>query len=296
MARDLVAAGARVPAFVTTSARTATEAARELKQFADVEARAYPDVESLLAGEALDALAILSPPETHAHALRLACDAGLPVLCEKPFVWGGDDPAADAEALLRRFEAAGLAVWENCQWPYTLDAFAALHPGALAGPPERFRMELEPLTRGAQALVDALSHPLSILQAVAPGEAALEDVSFSTHDPDAADLTLRFCYRTSTSTTRVEVSLRQNPTPPRHAAYVLDGHRAERVVAPESYRLSFRDSDRAVPLADPLTQLVADFVGALRRPGEPSPPSTRRIHQRMQMLAALAAGFAQETR
>jgi predicted dehydrogenase len=292
VARDLVAAGAVVPGFVTTSAATAREAVQELQRFAGIEPRAHLDLESLLADEPLDALAILSPPETHAHALRLACEAGLPVLCEKPFVWGGDDPAGETATLLEAFAAKRLAVWENCQWPFTLPAFERLHPGVLGKPPAEFGMELEPITRGAEALVDALSHPLSLLQALAPGAAQLEGLTFEAPSPEA--LTLRFRYRTSQGATRAQVSLRQNPTPPRHAAYTIDGHRAVRVVAPESYRLSFHDAERAVPLADPLTQLVADFVGALRQPGDPSHPEPRRIHQRMQFLAAIAAAYASE--
>ena len=159
-------------------------------------------------------------------------------------------------------------------------------------------MELEPQTRGVQALLDSLSHPISLLQALIPHEATLAEVTPSTRAPDADEITLRFQYEFPGASTEVEIALRQNETPPRHAAYVIDGHRAERVVAPESYRLSFRDADRAVPLADPLTQLVADFVGSLRRSGDPSDSShspRRRIHQihhRMQLLAALAASYA----
>jgi len=283
-----------VPGFVTTSEATARAAAEKLRHFAGIEANAYSDLESLLARETLDALAILSPPETHARQLQLACDARLPVLCEKPFVWGGHDPAGEAGSLLAAFDAAELPVWENCQWPYTLPAFEALHPGVLGKPPVAFGMELEPITRGGQALVDALSHPLSLLQALSPGDAQLEGLAFSSREPRAPSLTIWFHYRTAQADTRVEVALRQNETPPRHAAYTIDGHRAERVVAPESYRLSFRDADRAVPLADPLTQLVADFVHTLRRPGDLSHSLPRRIHQRMQFLAAIAAAFASE--
>lgn len=295
MARDLVAAGATVPAFLATSAASGDAAARALRDVAGIDARAHLDLDAMLASESLDAIAILSPPETHAHYLRAAARARLPVLCEKPFVWGGPDPVRETSAILADFAANALPVWVNCQWPYTLPAFDTLHPGVRGATPRRFAMALEPMTRGRQSLLDALPHPLSLLQALAPDdEACLRNLEFSSQDPRAESLTIRFSYEIRNGAIETTVRLRENESPPRRAAYTIDGHSAERVVSPESYRLSFRDGDRVVPLADPLTRMVADFVGSLRSPGAyfPSPP--RRIHQRMQFLAAIVAAYAPE--
>ena len=62
-------------------------------------------------------------------------------------------------------------------------------------------------------------------------------------------------------------------------------------MSPETYQLCFADAERSVPLADPLTRLVADFVDALRsgRKTEPDP-----ILQRMQVLVEIAAAYAPE--
>lgn len=57
----------------------------------------YPDLDALFVSEAVDALDIASPRETHAALVRQAADRGLPVLCQKPLA-----PAhAEAEALVR---------------------------------------------------------------------------------------------------------------------------------------------------------------------------------------------------
>jgi hypothetical protein len=78
---------------------------------------------------------------------------------------------------------------------------------------------------------------------------------------------------------------------PRRAELELDGHRARRLVSEEGYRLCFADAARSVPLPDPLTQLVADFVAALRegRAAQIDP-----ILQRMRVLVAIAASYAPE--
>ena len=79
------------------------------------------------------------------------------------------------------------------------------------------------------------------------------------------------------------------------AAFLLVGFAWGFLVSPPDYQLSLSDADRTVPVADPLTRLVAEFVATL---GETlrgaAPPPTRTINQRMQLLSALAAAYAAE--
>jgi predicted dehydrogenase len=56
----------------------------------------YDSVEAMLDAETLDAIDVASPRETHAPICRLAADAGLAVLCQKPLA----PTLADAEALI----------------------------------------------------------------------------------------------------------------------------------------------------------------------------------------------------
>ena len=56
----------------------------------------YPSVEAMIEKEALDALDVASPRETHAAMVRLAASRGLHVLCQKPYV----PSVAEAEALI----------------------------------------------------------------------------------------------------------------------------------------------------------------------------------------------------
>jgi hypothetical protein len=82
---------------------------------------------------------------------------------------------------------------------------------------------------------------------------------------------------------------------PRRAALEIDGRFASRVVALETYQLSFASSDRTVPIDDPLSTLVADFVARLRAPDEADRRSRARdIERRMQLLAELAGAYLQQ--
>ena len=296
VARDLVAAGAQVPCFAVTSEPAIAPALAQIAQHARVSPRGYADVDRMLDAETLDAVAILSPAESHEPHLARAAERGLPALCEKPLIWGGDSLAGRAARRVDAFARRGLLLYENCQWPFTLPDFARLHPGALAAPPRRFRMWLQPASRGLAALGDSLSHPLSLLQALLPGDApAVSDLEVEPTAAGAPGVTLRFRYRSGGATCAVEVVLGYSDQLPRRAAVEIDGHLAERVVAAETYRLSFAASDRIVAIDDPLSTLVAYFVARLRTPDEPDHRSRARdIEQRMRLLAELASGYSEQ--
>jgi len=295
VARDLRAAGAEIPCFLTTHPESAVQAARSLRELAGVDARGYLDLDELIERETPDALAILSPAETHADILQVAARAGLHVLCEKPFVWDVPRLMTRCHQLLAAFRQADRLVWENCQWPYALPAFESLHPGSLEVPPRRFTMELQASSRGLQSLADALPHPLSLLQALSPGDAQIRDAWFSTRRQDAARLSLGFLYELADHSVEVEIQLSDGTAKARKSALCVDGHRADRVVSDPDYRLSLVDSKRSVPLDDPLTRLVGDFVNAIRHTSPATEQSrAREIAQRMQLLTDIVTAYTHE--
>jgi len=287
VARDLVTAGARVAAFVATHADSRDAAREELATSCGIAANGYLTLGTMLENERLDALAILSPSNSHRDYLDAALAAGLPVLCEKPLVWGEEDIAAEARRIVAAFDSAGLLLWENCPWPYSLPAYERLFPGSLDRPPSRFWMSMQPASAGLEALADSLPHPLSLLQMLIPGDdARLEDIRFTLEDPETGVTNLDFRYRTQDWSTRVRVHLVPSEVSPRAAAYALEDRRADRRVDGDDYRLSFVDeSGRSVALDDPMPQLVADFVAALtgREPRAQHPG----IAKRMELLGEL---------
>jgi predicted dehydrogenase len=279
VARHLVALGAEVPCFLATRRETVAESERALG------ARGYTDLAALFANEKPDALAILSPSETHERYLEAALEARVAVLCEKPLLWNGAGLARRALHLAERFAAAGLLLRESCQWPYTLAAYRALHPGV--GPLRSFEMRLSPAAaEPRQMLGDAVSHPLSLLQALTDGaEARAEGIALAAR-PGEVDL--RFAYRTPVSTVACEVRMRSSDRLPREAAYAVNGHWAEREIRPSDYAFRFRDGSREVEVPDPLRELLRDFLGALGVPEAPADPAIpRRMALLEQILEAL---------
>ncbi len=313
VARDLAAAGAEIPGFVVTSSASRDAVTRAWAGDLGIQARGHLDLSALLRAERLDALAILSPAETHERYLAAALEAGLHVLCEKPFVWGRPELGSTARRLVLGFETRGLLLWENCQWPYTLPAFERLHPGALAQPPRRLAVRLQPGSLGAQMLGDAVPHALSLIQALLPeGTGQIERLRFKGGRPASQRLALEFRYRANDRELEVEIELLRSDRRPRQACLEIDGRRAERLVAADGYQLSFAGDGRTVPLPDPLTLLVADFVRALplasearseakpsgvHKAGERAAASRgREIAERMELLERIVTAFAQQVR
>ncbi len=128
VARELRRCGAEVSALVGTTPESVEQACVALQRDEGAAPRGYLGLEGMLESEELDALAILSPSPTHEEYLRVACEAGLHVLCEKPLMAIGGDQGVVARAQLRveDFAAGGRLLWENCQWPFTLPAYAEL--------------------------------------------------------------------------------------------------------------------------------------------------------------------------
>lgn len=63
----------------------------------------YPDLESMLASEELDAVDVCTPPNLHASAATAALRRGIPVLCEKPLARTPDEAAE----IVRAAEGSG---------------------------------------------------------------------------------------------------------------------------------------------------------------------------------------------
>ena len=290
VARYLRTWGAEVPCFAGTSARTIDLAREDLARIG-IDARGYLAADEMIARERLDALAILSPSETHAGFLDLALASGLHALCEKPLVWGGAGSAGEARRFAEGFEGRGLHLRENCQWPYTLGAYAQLHPGVLDAPATRFEMRLSPMVAGKAMIPDAMPHALSLLQALADGpDPGLEGLRFSTNRLDAPAITIEFRFVAGDRSVDASIDLAQEKAQPREAGYAVNGYRARRLIRLEDYAMFFASGARVVDVPDPLALLVGSFVRALDA-GPREASAAREIADRARLLDEIANAF-----
>ncbi len=296
VARDLRAAGAAVPCFLGTSRETLEAAQSALRAQAGGEARGYLRLDEMLERERLDALAILSPAETHDEYLAAAAEAGLHALCEKPLIWGAEDLLGRARARVQAFRSRGLLLAENCQWPYTLPAFRRLFPDLSDQPPKTLRMRLSPVSSGLEQIGDCLPHPLSLLQVLAPAaQPELRSPRFSPLGADSTGLELSFQYWAGGARVDVSLELRPDPGVPRAASLEIDGYRAERRIRLPAYEIEFEHGSRSVSVPDPLTARIRAFMDDLEAVcGGNPPPDPLALVQRMQMLDTLVRAYRRE--
>lgn len=291
VAKFLHKAGADIPAFVGTSQANNDLAAAELRSIAGLDCEGFTDLESLLAKHKVDAIAILSPPETHALYLEQALQNGLHVLCEKPFVLDGRNAAKDAEPLLAGFEKAGLMVGENCQWPRLLPSFLELFGAESLRAPASFAMGLSPSSSGVGMGADSLSHPLSLLQAQDPGPAHVSQVQVQMEAPEAP-CQVRFRFHGPSRNLQCTIHLQDSPQRPRPAWLQFDSSRADRLIRASDYAIFLADGNRQVPAPDPMETHLREFVLELGRTlNGDSPKSTSPILDRARMLTDLLAAF-----
>ncbi len=267
LARWFEKSGARITGIAGRDhTRTRNAAVAMSKQLGhDVSAYANP----VELAKSVEALVVACPVEGHLSGLDAALAAGVACLCEKPFV-----PVADVALGLQRVEAfreAGLLLAENCQWPYVLSGFDALHPGLREQPVRSLTMRLSPADPGRVMVEDSLSHVLSLLQALVPlpADAELRSVVQSDASPTARKNVVRFEVVGGIGNIAVELHLECCPQQPRPAWLAVNGVRIDRQLG-EDYAISFASEDgRVVKVQDPLGLLVYDFLANLRaKPSE----------------------------
>jgi hypothetical protein len=262
------AAGARVTA-VAGRARASTEAAAsDLAAQLGHPVEAAVDLRALARG--VDALVIAAPVEAHAECLAEALAAGVPCLCEKPLL-PADRPAerlAEAAALVAAFRARGLLLDENCQWPFVLPAFLALHPRPAGAPVRELVMGLSPIGTGASMVEDSLSHVLSLLQGLVPGGrlGGVDAVHLADRSTAATANALRFRVATELGPVAVALHLQHCPAPPRPAWFAVDGARVDRRIGAGYTQWFVAPDGREILAADPLHALVYRFAALCRAP------------------------------
>jgi scyllo-inositol 2-dehydrogenase (NAD+) len=196
--------GSRLVAVTTSDERRAAEARRRCG-----DAAVYPDLDSLLGAEELDAVCISSSTSAHADNVERCARAGLHIFCEKPLAL----TLADCDRAIAAVEEAGvkLMIGHVRQFdPGHVEARRLIDEGAIGKPlvyraisgdvdppPASFA---DPNVSGG-LILDAMYHDLyvsrwlmgdEVVRAYAEGEALVDPAIGAVGDVDNAVVSLRF--------------------------------------------------------------------------------------------------------
>jgi predicted dehydrogenase len=99
-------------------------------QFGIPRAYAWPDVARMLDSEKPDFIDIITPPETHLEAVRLAAERGIAIICQKPLAPAWEEAVALVDTARRA--RVRLLVHENWRWqPWYREMKRQLDAGTL---------------------------------------------------------------------------------------------------------------------------------------------------------------------
>ncbi|HOM30259.1 MAG TPA: Gfo/Idh/MocA family oxidoreductase [Deltaproteobacteria bacterium] len=265
IARYLHAHGAKVVAVLGRTEAGAVEASHSLVRYG-IDARPFSDFDEMVAATSPQAVVIASPAPTHRRYLERCVDAGVHILCEKPFVDPKEpDAVRFAGNILEEASKKGLTVAMNSQWPFCLAAYEELCGKIRPEGVESFSMRLSPQVGGIDMIPDSMPHALSVLYCGA-GPGGLSGVSM---EKGATRLVVSFTYSTRSATFPVNVEMVREESQPRTFAFGFNGIVAQRLIRLPHYTISLTHGEKTLKIPDPLERSVQDFLQAMGTGGKP---------------------------
>jgi len=255
--REFVHAGTEVTSILGSSRETAEKTVNGLYSEFGMRPKAYFELDTLLEAEHLDAASICTPPKLHYDQIKRCLEAGLHVLCEKPFVFNSYSDNSDrAIELIELAKKQGRIITVNTQWPSVL---SYVQPFVDISTVKSFFMYTQPGIRGVDMLWDHLPHVNSMLIKLIPGGQA-EHIQFFIHSPEKMDV--NFGYRTHDSLCAVCYKFKVKVDGPRDVRFSINGVGFARRIE-EPYQQKLVTDKTKIDIEDPLKASIGMFVGAV---------------------------------
>jgi len=261
--REFINAQADVTAILGSSRATAARTVEILHSEFNVKPKPYFELDKLIETEDIDAVSVCTPPDLHYIQVKKCLEAGLHVLCEKPFVLdsylGNSDKASE---LVELSEKQGKTLSVNTQWPSILDYiknqvnFSRL---------KSFSMYTQPGASGIDMLSDHLPHTNSVVVKLIPDGHA-QDIKFIKYSEE--DLGICFKYINKNLECDITYKFVCKADRPRKVAFSFDGLEFRREIG-ENYQQRLVTDKIKFDIEDPLKISIGRFVGAIEGKNSP---------------------------
>lgn len=261
--REFINAGADIIAILGSSEETAAKTAKILFDEFGIYPKVYAELDKLLENECIDAVSICTPPSLHYFQTKKCLEAGLNVLCEKPFVFNSyaDNYGATKE-LAELSEQNGRVLAVNTQWPSILDLIKDnFDISAL----KSFSMKMQPKSVGVDMLIEQLAHTNSMVVKLIPGGYA-ERIRFFKHTEK--DVEVFFLYANNDLGCEIHFRFIHKMSGPRDLVFCFDGIEFTRKIY-EHYRQKLVTTQAIFDLEDPFKISISRFVDAAQGKGSP---------------------------
>ncbi len=279
--------GGEVTSILGTTEKTALQASSALRKYG-IEAHPYTDFNEMVGNERPDAVAIASPSSTHYEYLLKSLDAGLHIICEKPFIrQDAVDLRTKVEQIFGKAREKRLAIAMDSQWPFSIGSYEEICGKVSVGKSNTFFIKMSPPFPGREMIPESVPHALSLLYCLL-GEGEIEDLDFESSGDE--NLNIRFVYRFETKRCDVSIGLAYQRAIPRDFSFGLNGKIISRSLDLENYEIYFIYGDKKLRIADPVELSVKNFMEAVEKKTEPF-IGTRHILHNMLLLRKLDSDF-----
>lgn len=249
-AREFNNHGCHISAILTSSEKTANEKAEKLRIAYGINAKPYWNLDKLLEDEEnLDMVSICTPSRLHSSQVKRCLEAGLHVLCEKPFTL----EYSAAKELINLAIKNKRIVMVNTQWITMLSAIPKNYLENI----RRFSMYMEPGIRGEINLAEeAIPHMNSFVIKLM-GIKEIMNLTFPVLEPNRVKINFGY------GDNEVEYSIGLKEERPRKIKFKIDDIEFERKLT-EDYKQSLVYDHREVLLEDPLKVFIGAFIDSVK--------------------------------
>ncbi len=255
-AREFHNAGCNVVAILGSTEESAAKTAAALKSEFSIRVSPYHDLETLISTEELNAVSICTPAELHAIQARKCLEAGIHVLCEKPFVLETKDKNYQiAKSLFSIAKEKKKILTVNTQWvsiiPYLEGDFDLKNIKSFS-----FYME-PPLGGELNLITEAIPHANSMLLGLISNKNLLpNNINFPISNDE--EIVIQFNYGKCEAGYHFKLKEQR----PRKLSFTINGTEFVREIG-GNYTQQLVYNRKAIDIPDPLTESVKAFVGAI---------------------------------
>ncbi len=263
-AREYKNAGCEVAAILGSTDNSSKRTAEMLKNQFGISAKPYYNIDALLQNEKLDAVSICTPPKYHYGYVKKCLEAGLNVMCEKPFVLdnltGNHNKALE---LINLASSRKKIITTNTQW---VSALRFIPQEIFSKTISNFLIHMHPIGfRGIDLLTECLPHLNSILIQLA-GIGDMENINFPIKSDNEVEV--GFYYKTkSDGLCKASYHVKNKTEKPSDFGFSINGREFVRRIE-DNYKQHLLNNGKIYPIDDPLKLSIQSFVKSIGS-GEP---------------------------
>ena len=229
----------------------------------------------------MDAVSICTPPELHYFQTKKCLEAGLHVLCEKPFILTKEENYNKSKELFKLAKSKEKILLVNTQLTSLLQYVSKKNLKNI----RNFSMYMESGSGDANHLmVESLPHMNSLLIKIF-GERKINHINF---ERKKDELKIFFIY----GLCKVEYKIGIKDTRPRKLFFLINEKRFERKInMDEDYQMYLSYDGKKIKMKDPLKESISNFIYSIKK-NEYSLNDEKEILQNVKLQDVLIKEYA----